>query len=700
MVSVDRDYTRVMLFDPNSHSRQKITSQLTSPPQHPGLINPYLQSIDNDKTNGPYYFRVETISASNARGLVDMHDYKLPGVIVLSLQKQTMSAFVNVSTQLLDAKVHKRCPVVCVVGTSDLQFHQKLQRAIATAEQQGLTCAIAWDSEDVANDAQSGLLSLSARLKRVVHRTMCADVAFKQATSQDRHDNAREQEPNKAVSKSFGSQHAVNGVTSNSNSLSDINSNPNENNATSLAKMFATPPVSPIKKKRDTNDVHVDMFDFKRAGKLQKLAKQKRIAKSNRTNIFHRKHSLHGDDLKRYLGEPQLSDKMIMRLKGKVQKTKTKLRNAPVTAIFRDVLQPDYVQTPLPLQSTSKADSLTWRGFDLLYNKKLYRKSVIDLTICLQDAENHFFARFYRALAYATVGRFRQALRDMKKCLKLVKRGQVERGAGCDTNKRLLYVCNFNLAILHLNVHEHELSILCLEKCEKVDNISPDVALLRGFIRRRRGNYEKSRIDYVVASKLRLRQELGPAEAKRIEHSYSSKEAKQTIEDFQSVVRSPKKKSQILSFLSSMQKALITAGPDRNEMHMQYIAALLTNQTWFKKLSENLKMKLCRGIEYSTKETGEWVFRRGDYSTAFYLVMSGTLNIMVIDIGMSTETQAGTLSSQDTFGELGKFYDRKYIGFCYDVSPCCCVLFSLFFQLFFFTIFQTGLETFNFKLYN
>ena len=54
MVSVDRDYTRVMLFDPNSHSRQKITSQLTSPPQHPGLINPYLQSIDNDKTNFLY----------------------------------------------------------------------------------------------------------------------------------------------------------------------------------------------------------------------------------------------------------------------------------------------------------------------------------------------------------------------------------------------------------------------------------------------------------------------------------------------------------------------------------------------------------------------------------------------------------------------------------------------------------------------
>ena len=645
MVSVDRNYSRVMLFDSTGHSRQRITKQLSSPPRHPELINPYITSMEDDRLNGPYYFRVESISASNARGLPELENFKLPGVIVLSLHKQNLSAFISVSTQLLEAQIHKRCPVVCLVGISDLQFHEKLQRAIATAERNGLTCAIAWNSEEPQQDEDAGLMSMCARLKRVVHRSMCADLALKDATQLDRRDNSREQNGEGNQGK------ASSGKASSSNGSSTSQTPGKHQGANNLAKMFATPTTSPIKASR--KEVAPGMFDFQRAGKLRKEAARNKIAKSNTAKRWHRKHSLHGDDLKKYLGKNQLSENMKLRLRGKVELTKAKLKDRPVVAIFRDVLQPDFIQTPLPLQRSSKADSLTRRGHERLYEKKLYRQSIIDFTIALQEVEHHFYARFYRSLGYATVGRFRPALLDMKKCLELVQKHQVERGAGCDDNTRLAYICYFNLALLHLNVHEHEWAIRRLKEAERLDSFAPGVGFLRGFLRRRRGNYDKSRVDYVLASKLKLRQDIGPAAAALIEHAYHSKIEHQTQEIYQHVIRSPKKKSQILSFLTSIQKAFITSGPDRNEMHMQYIAALMTNQMWYKKLSEESQIKLCRGIEYSTLEKGEWVFRRDENSTGFYIIMSGTLHIMVMDVGMSTETQAGSLGSHDTFGELG-----------------------------------------------
>ena len=181
MVSVARDYNRALLFDSTAPSRHRITEQLQSSPAHSELINPYITSID-DVTSGPYYFRVDSISASNARGLCELPSYKLPGVILLSLHKQNVGAFTTISTLLLEGNVHKRCPVICLVGTDDLKFYPKLQRAISVAEELGLSCAINWDSTHPELDAQAGLMSLCARLKRAVHRAMCADIAMSQAT--------------------------------------------------------------------------------------------------------------------------------------------------------------------------------------------------------------------------------------------------------------------------------------------------------------------------------------------------------------------------------------------------------------------------------------------------------------------------------------------------------------------------------------
>ena len=640
MVSIDRDYSRVMLFDPSGPSRHRITKQLTAPPSQPELINPYLTSID-DKTSGPYYFQVETISASNTRNLHELPDFKLPGVIVLCLDKKNVGTFVSVSTQLLDANISQRCPVVCVVGEADLKFHQKLQRTIAVAERNGLTCAISWDSEHPELDATAGLMGLSARLKRVVHRTMCADIAFNQSTTLERRDNK-----NVSTSKNLSTS-SLSGAETAVGSGSSATTH-------SLAKLFTAPPTSPIKKSRPLCRSQ-SLFNFDRAGKTMKIEKQKKQDKKEKQNRFHRKHSLCSDDLNKFLGKATLSTKMKARLKGITEATKEKLKNKPVVGIFRDVLQPDFIQTQLPLQRVSKSDVLTWNGFEMLYDVHLqnYKASIYNFTIALQDDEHHFYARFYRGLAYAAVGRFRKSLLDIKKCLLLVEKDGVDMSCpGTDSKSRLMYICNFNLALLHLNTHDHDVAVKRLTTCAHVDPFSPETAALRGFIRRRRGNYAECRSDYVIHSKLKLRQELGASAAALIEHSYSSTEEKKIADFYHRVVRSPKKKSQILSFLTSTQKSLIAIGPDRNEMHLQYIAALLTSQMWFKKLSSENQMKIAASVEYSTLETGEWICRRGDYADSFYVIMSGSVNVMVTDLGMASETHGGTLSTHDNFGEL------------------------------------------------
>ena len=652
MVSIDRDYSRVMLFDPSGPSRQRITNQLEAPPTQPELINPYITSID-DSLSGPYYFRVETISASNSRGLADLPDFKLPGVILLSLDKKTMGTFINVSTQLLEAKVYQRCSIVCIVGTADLKFHAKLQRTVALAEQKGLTCTIDWDSEHPKQDAAAGLMGLSARLKRVVHRAMCADRAVTESTNLEHRDNK-----SNTTEQSSNSGGGGGGSSSAFNPKSEHGSIEAEKNT--VAKLMNSIQTSPLKRVRPSSASSTmskkSLFNFDRAGKAVKAAAAKKSEKTEKGNRWHRKHSLNSTELQKLLGESKLSNKMKAKLKNITKITKKKIENRPVVAIFRDVLQPNFIKINLPLQRTSKSDTLTWSGYEMLYDLHVinYKHAIYNFTIALQDNMDHFYARFYRALAYATVGRFRPALKDMKICLTLVQKNKIDSTCpGADSMPTLLYKCNFNLALLHLNTHDHDIAVKRLEICKRVQPFSPETSALRGFIRRRRGNYKECRFDYVHHSKLLLRKNVGAAAAALIEHNHSSKEEKRTMELYHKQIRSPKKKSQILSFLTSIQKSLLTFGPDRNEMHIQYIAAFLSSQMWFKKISKENQTTICRHVEYSTLDTGEWVCRRGDYADAFYVLMSGSINIMALDVGMASETLCGSLYKNDYFGELG-----------------------------------------------
>jgi CRP-like cAMP-binding protein len=403
------------------------------------------------------------------------------------------------------------------------------------------------------------------------------------------------------------------------------------------------------------------MFRFDRAGRR----KQNSLKRGNgdAKKRWHRKHSLHGDDLKKFLkGQnkaPQLSEKMQAKLKGMTIMAKKKVKNKPVTAVYRDTLQPKYMETPLPLQHVNKQDSLTLKAVKGM-GEGTFHASVAGFTDALVIEEFHFYARFYRALCYATIGRYRPALSDMSKCTKIVAKMDPADGGfgpGCDPPERLRFVCYFNLALLHLNVHEHRAAVKCLNVAEMAQPHSPDAAFLRGFVRRRRGLYLQCRSDYVTASKLKLRQDVGALEASRIEHSFSTEANRTSRHHHASLVRSPPKKSQILSFLTSVQKSLMTPCTDRTQMHLQYIAAMLTPHSFFGKIQETMRMKLCQDIEYRTCEPGEWVFRRGDPSDAFYLCLSGRLNVMVTNPGMATESHGGTLKKGDTFGELGVLHD-------------------------------------------
>ncbi len=459
--------------------------------------------------------------------------------------------------------------------------------------------------------------------------------------------------------------------------------------------------------------VHAAMsiFKFERAGRKGGIPRHLlRGLKSGGKARFHRKHSLSPEDMKRYLEGQQplraggkrtkkkkgneISDTLKARLLGHANLASKKVKTKPVVKVFRDVLQPDYARTPLPLRRTSKADSLTWRGYELWTGgtvtggpdqvvdeaKVDYRASVTAFTSALIADENHFYAKFYRSLAYATCGRFRPALRDMTACIVVARKWYEDRmipehaegllGPGTDSAMRLLFACTFNSSLLHLNVHMHNKAVGLLNQCEALDRHAPEVRFLRGFIRRRRGNYWGCRQDYVIGTKLQHRKDLGVVAAALLEHAPGgAKRDKRNRADLGHIVRSPVKKSQILSFLTSTQKALMTPGQDRNEMHMQYIAAMFTPHTFFTHLDEDRQTVICRDCEYNTLEAGEWVCRRGDPSDAFYVVLSGVLNVMVLGEGMATETHGGTLQKGDTFGELGLLYGTNRTASVHVHSP-------------------------------
>ena len=99
-----------------------------------------------------------------------------------------------------------------------------------------------------------------------------------------------------------------------------------------------------------------------------------------------------------------------------------------------------------------------------------FHASVVGFTDALVIEEFHFYARFYRALCYATIGRYRPALSDMSKCTKIVAKMDPADGGfgpGCDPPERLRFVCYFNLALLHLNVHEHRAAALAGCTCDE-----------------------------------------------------------------------------------------------------------------------------------------------------------------------------------------------------------------------------------------
>ena len=696
MVSIDRDYDRVLLYDPIPKARHSLTAylQATPSPRAATTLEPYLTSLDGAAMSGPYALHAEHLTMSGARTLLEVDDFELPGAIVLALHASKMAGFVSISTLLLDAGLSARVPVVALVGRHDLAHHEKLQRALEQSTGKGISRVIVWEKDNLDNDAALGLRSMPSQLKMIVHRAMCADLAKISVVNAEHHDNGSQMQAavgeghqslakmglEKDKTSSLNSQHSPSPI--NNNNSSDISAlsvggisgplspsapthqhGPAEATAFSALLFSSAPQTSPLRVPRIDHTKFRYMFRFDRAGRRdQNNLKQ---GNSNKKKRWHRKHSLGGDDLKKYLkGQnkaPQLSEKMQAKLKGITMTAKKKVKIKPVTAVHRDILQPTYMETPLPLQHVNKQDSLTLKAFND-WKKGNFHACVAGFTDALVIEEFHFYARFYRALCYATIGRYRPALSDMSKCTKIVSKMDPAEGGvgpGCDPPERLRFVCYFNLALLHLNVHEHRSAVKCLNVAEKAQPLSPDAAFLRGFVRRRRGLYMQCRSDYVTASKLKLRQDVGAVEASRIEHSFSTDAHRKSRHHHASIVRSPPKKSKILSFLTSVQKSLMTPCTDRTEMHIQYIAAMLTPHSFFGKIDETMRMKLCQDIEYRTCEQGEWIFRRGDPSDALYLCLSGRLNVMVTNPGMLTETHGGTLKKGDTFGELGVLHGEE-----------------------------------------
>lgn len=78
---------------------------------------------------------------------------------------------------------------------------------------------------------------------------------------------------------------------------------------------------------------------------------------------------------------------------------------------------------------------------------------------------------------------------------------------------------------------------------------------------------------------------------------------------------------------------------------------------------------LCRRVTLHTYLTQEFIFRQGDEADAFYIILSGRVNLTVRNSNDSTEIIA-ELKEDDTFGELGLIYGGSRTASAISMSTC------------------------------
>ena len=99
---------------------------------------------------------------------------------------------------------------------------------------------------------------------------------------------------------------------------------------------------------------------------------------------------------------------------------------------------------------------------------------------------------------------------------------------------------------------------------------------------------------------------------------------------------------------------------------VSYILSKLGNISIFHYLTENEKRQLLNISDLLEYQPGEKIISKGEISTCFYAVLSGTLNVTVKNEETSQDIFLAVIGEGEFFGESGIFSDGKRTA---DVTP-------------------------------
>ena len=98
-------------------------------------------------------------------------------------------------------------------------------------------------------------------------------------------------------------------------------------------------------------------------------------------------------------------------------------------------------------------------------------------------------------------------------------------------------------------------------------------------------------------------------------------------------------------------EALLKPPARRTEADIVLLETVLSRVKFVRELTMKTRMDLCKFVGYLRHAEGETLFRQGDPGEFFYVVLSGSVDVLIRDPG-GKEHQVATLFNGDSFGEL------------------------------------------------
>ena len=91
---------------------------------------------------------------------------------------------------------------------------------------------------------------------------------------------------------------------------------------------------------------------------------------------------------------------------------------------------------------------------------------------------------------------------------------------------------------------------------------------------------------------------------------------------------------------------------DRTEMDLMVLERLFHRMKFVKTLPTKQRLELGRGMQYLAADAGREIFRQGDVGNHFYVILSGSVEVLIRDPHTNANNRVATLYTGDSFGEL------------------------------------------------